>query len=307
MVDKLGDVSIEIESTLDTFPAGSDIQRNDRFSQARRDRDIANEDESLSLIETLLNRYQEQTSCLDDVRSDGEDEAPNDAVSVRGGDSSPPRDEERVSPVVHPPGANAGRFGLMSQTNRLYPFEDGAGLVARGVTTGIAAENLAGTEGGSFDALGLGAELDLIPWDAPILQPMRQQEEPTLGAEAGGQRGEPQKIVNPDTSATTKAPEVVPGRQEPVVSQPGSQIPGGSKPTVSIAVFDPIVISTANPVTRASCTTTTSVTSSMRTTPTTSPSLGDHTMGGSGSRRRRSVSLGEQDTPPTGQPCQEGR
>ena len=306
LVDKLGDVSIEIESTLDTFPAGSDIQRNDRFSQARRDRDIANEDESLSIIETLLNRYQEKTSRLDDVRSDGEDEAPNDAVSVRGG-SSPPRHEDRATPVVHPPEENAGRFGLMSQTNRLYPFGEETDLVARGVTTGLAAENLVDNEGGSFDALGLGAELDLIPWDAPILQPRRQQEEPTVAAEVEDRRGEPQKIVNLDAAATTEQPEVVPRQQEPVVRQPGSHFPGSNKPAVSITIFNPIVISTASPVTKASCTTTTTVTSSTRTTPTASLSLGDHTMGGSGSQRRRSVSLGEQDIPPTGQPCQESR
>ena len=35
MVDKLGDLSVEIKSTLDGFPAGSDMHRNDRFSQAR--------------------------------------------------------------------------------------------------------------------------------------------------------------------------------------------------------------------------------------------------------------------------------
>ena len=140
LVDKLGDVSVEIESTLDTFPAGSDIQRNDRFSQTRRERDLANEDEALSRIEILLSRYQEQTSRLDDVRSDGEDDAPNDAVSVRGGESTPPRDEEPIHPGVQPPGAAHGRYGLMSQTNHLYPFDDEAGLVARGVETRVVEE-----------------------------------------------------------------------------------------------------------------------------------------------------------------------
>ena len=113
LVDKLGDVSVDIESTLDGFPLGSDIQRNDRFSRERRDRDIANEDESLSRIESLLNRYQEQTSRLDDVRSDGEDDVPNDAVSVRG-DAIPPRDGDPVTTAAYPSEDEVGRFGLMS-------------------------------------------------------------------------------------------------------------------------------------------------------------------------------------------------
>ena len=85
MVDKLGDLSVEIESTLDGFPAGSGMHQNDQFSQARRDRDLANEDESLAMIETLLSRYQEQTNRLDDVRSDGEEEIQDDAVEVGSG------------------------------------------------------------------------------------------------------------------------------------------------------------------------------------------------------------------------------
>ena len=59
LVDRLGDVSVEIESTLDDFPVGSEVHRNDRFSQARRERDILNEDESLAKIEILLGRYQD--------------------------------------------------------------------------------------------------------------------------------------------------------------------------------------------------------------------------------------------------------
>ena len=104
-------------------------------------------------------------------------------------------------------------------------------------------------------------------------------------------------------SAPKQAPEVTLGLQ----GLAGARVLGGSKPTISLSVFDPVVMSSAAPVTSATCTTTTSVTFSTRTTPSASPSLGGHTMGGDGTGRRRSVSLGEQDAPSTGLPCPEER
>ena len=56
MVDKLGDVSLDIESTLDEFPAGADPRQNERFSSERRDRDVVNEEEQLTVLSTLVLR-----------------------------------------------------------------------------------------------------------------------------------------------------------------------------------------------------------------------------------------------------------
>ena len=62
LVERLGEASLDIESTLDTFPAGAPEHTNDRFNQDRRNRDIQHEDGQLRIIETLLTRFQDRTS-----------------------------------------------------------------------------------------------------------------------------------------------------------------------------------------------------------------------------------------------------
>ena len=85
LIEKLGEASLEVDATLDQFPAGSAEHANDRFNQERRERDLRCEDEQLVLIETLLSRYQEERVRLRDVHSDEEDGDVDDAVEVDGG------------------------------------------------------------------------------------------------------------------------------------------------------------------------------------------------------------------------------
>ena len=102
LVEKLGEASLEVDAVLDQFPAGSEEHRNGRFNQSRRERDIRCEDEQLMLIESLLNRYQEQRVRLRDVHSDSEDGGIDDAVEVSAGAS--------------------GGYGLLSRTETHYTF-----------------------------------------------------------------------------------------------------------------------------------------------------------------------------------------
>ena len=111
LMDKLGEASLDVESTLDEFPRGSNHHQQDRYNASRRTRDIENEEEQLRTIEILLLRYQEERVRLDDVLSDAEDEG-NDAVEVRDDQETP---AEPVAP-----------YGLMSQTNTHYQFNSPA-------------------------------------------------------------------------------------------------------------------------------------------------------------------------------------
>ena len=104
MVDKLGEVSLDIESTLDEFPAGADPRQNERFSTERRERDVANEEEQLTVLSTLVLRYQEQDARLQEMDSDG-DGPVDDAVDVA-----------TLDPTA---------YGIFSHTNTLYAFGDG--------------------------------------------------------------------------------------------------------------------------------------------------------------------------------------
>ena len=60
LMDKLGDASLDVESTLDEFPRGSQHHLQDRYNASRRTRDIQYEEEQLRTIEILLLRYQEE-------------------------------------------------------------------------------------------------------------------------------------------------------------------------------------------------------------------------------------------------------
>ena len=104
MVDKLGEVSLDIESTLDEFPAGADPRQNERFSSERRERDVANEEEQLTVLSTLVLRYQEQDARLQEMDSDG-DGPVDDAVDVA-----------TLDPAA---------YGIFSHTNTHYAFGDG--------------------------------------------------------------------------------------------------------------------------------------------------------------------------------------
>ena len=103
MLDNLAETSTDIEGTLDEFPAGAEQHSEDRYSKARRDRDLTNEEEQLLLIEALLSRYQEERDRLREVHSDDE-EPEDDAIDVG---------RDHVS-----------AFGLTSQTQTHYTFEE---------------------------------------------------------------------------------------------------------------------------------------------------------------------------------------
>ena len=102
LLEQLDDVSAEIEATLDEFPAGAEQHSNDRYGKARRDRDVANEEEHFVLVEALLKRHQEQQALLADVETD--QEIIDDAETVHGAFDAAP-------------------FGLTSNTMTHYTFE----------------------------------------------------------------------------------------------------------------------------------------------------------------------------------------
>ena len=103
LLDQLADASIEVEATLDDFPAGAPQHLNHRYNASRRTRDTANEEEQFLVIEALLTRYQEERVRLHDVDSDDEE----------------PRDD-----AVDAGRSGAEGFGLTSYTQTHYPFSD---------------------------------------------------------------------------------------------------------------------------------------------------------------------------------------
>ena len=103
LLDKLGDASVDIEAVLDEFPIRAQQHRNDRYNASRRTRDTAMEEEQFLVMESLVNRYQEQRSRLTDVESD-DGTILDDAVDV-----CPPTGDG---------------FGLLTHTRTHYPFTE---------------------------------------------------------------------------------------------------------------------------------------------------------------------------------------
>ena len=136
LVEKLGEVSLEIEATLDELPAGAQEHGNDRFNPDRRNRDITNEEEQLMTICALLSSYQEERTRLDEFRNESTDDVVDDAVNV--GDLEP------------------GGYGLMSQTRTHYAF-GGAGAGPAGTPMGEGNHTPIESPPGDF-GLGLGME-----------------------------------------------------------------------------------------------------------------------------------------------------
>ena len=139
LMDELGDASLDVESTLDEFPRGSQHHLQDRYNASRRTRDIQYEEEQLRTLETLLLRHQEERVRLDDVLS-GDEEEVNDAVEVGGGEG-----------IFS---GQAAPFGLMSQTHTHYQFDSPA---PAGFEVGPGAEVSTGGLGDHDLWLGLGA------------------------------------------------------------------------------------------------------------------------------------------------------
>ena len=107
LLERLEEVSLEIEAVLDNFPAKSDKHVNDRYNLDRRSRDTRNEEVQWLVIGTLLRRQQEHTVRQQDVGSDDEDGL-DDAVNVSG---------VRERPYV-----------ILSHTNTHYPLGNGPAL-----------------------------------------------------------------------------------------------------------------------------------------------------------------------------------
>ena len=133
LLDKLGDASVDIESVLDEFPLGAEQHKNDRYNASRRTRDTMMEEEQFLVIESLVNRYQDERVRLTDVESD-DGTILDDAVEVGIG-----------------PGDG---YGLLTHTQTYYPFsqhtpraQDSAPEVVRGdQDLGLGLGELSGTE-----------------------------------------------------------------------------------------------------------------------------------------------------------------
>ena len=139
MLDKLADVSVSIEEVLDDFPAGADQRQNDRYSQARRERDLMQEEEHYLLIERLLGRHQEHRLQLHDVESEAE-EILDDAEEVGPGPDQP--------------------YGLTSATQSHYMFSQFQQHQESGTGTAAPEDEVGDFQDASdldLQALGLGA------------------------------------------------------------------------------------------------------------------------------------------------------
>ena len=281
-MDKLGDASLEIESTLDTFPAGSDKHDNDRFSSARRQRDIMNEDEQLMLIETLLVRYQEERARLRELEEDDQS-VRDDAVDV--GQGLDAAGDDPVSPLAAP-----GRFGLQLDTHTHLQFGDLRSPPAEMNDGGAWATSDAGRSLEAWDALGLQEHIDGdLGGAAGLLE--RQIIPPQVTSAGNTERVEPQiKVSQAEVSVSLP----VSTREEPAVSTPVVTFRlegagGGGAITSASAI----------PVTKPSVSNSFTVTVSStntRTTPFQSPMISLASLEGRDkeSRRRRSVSEGEE-------------
>ena len=235
MLDKLADISVNIEEVLDDFPPGADQRNNDRYSRARRERDLTQEEEHYLLIERLLSRHQEHRSRLDDLESEAE-EVPDDAVEVVD-------DGEEVGL------GQDQQYGFTSATQSHYTFQQFQRQQDEAGTGAAAPENEEGDFQDAFDldmqALGLGLGLQNLEQAADRLaQQGRSVSPPRVDVEDGRQRIPPlsprvQILVTPPRPATTTARTPTPAGKLPSPSRtpPRQQKPAG--PEISVAVTIP--------------------------------------------------------------------
>ena len=302
MVDKLGDMSLDIESTLDEFPAGADPRQNERFSSERRERDVANEEEQLTVLSTLVLRYQEQNARLQEIDSD--DDGPvDDAVDV-----------STLDPAT---------YGIFSHTNTHYTFGDGPGPGA-GVQLDHQQDDDRVLERVDdppegldipMEGLGLGEGLDfnLIDSESILAGGARasqsEAEGPQPHEELGARPKDPRRVTLPPTTTaaqptltgtTPREPPKTSGAAVPVVQgedavSPPRVVPKTSEIVVSMATGSPIRCVT----TSGSATITTS---STKTTPSASASISSSafTIHGRGRDRLRSASEGDPLSNPLG-------
>ena len=222
LVERLGEASLEVDATLDQFPAGAAEHSNNRFNQERRERDIRCEDEQLMLIDTLLSRYQEERVRLRDVHSDEEDGGIDDAVEV-----------------------GPGGYGLTSQTETHYVFG------GRNQPEGFALDP--GQDAGVpllGDDLGLGLGAgDASVLDASLLAGLDGREgrtspevplpldppEEAAGEAVSPPRGaRPKVTVNPGGARTETQEDTTPRRQTPEDPIPKVPVSSVATPTTGI-------------------------------------------------------------------------
>ena len=274
LVEQLGEMSLEIECTLDEFPVGSTEHRNDRYNATKRTRDMQNEEEQRLVIETLLNCYQDERSRLDEVQSEAE-EPIDDTVEVDGG-----LDDQPETEIVRP----RAPYGLLSQTNTLYQF---GGTPGENVQPGVLLDLDNPPPATLDDGLGLGANLGLEELGADRI---------LTGFNTAGSRE--------DGDTRTKSPV------SPSVS-PRPAVKTSDRVTFS-PPSQPVRLSTPQPTTAANsfidagptrstaigCITTTSITT---TTTATTPSMIANLVtpqskgGGAATLRRRSSSEGDEE------------
>ena len=241
LMDELGDASLDVESTLDEFPRGSQHHLQDRYNASRRTRDIQYEEEQLRTLEILLLRYQEERVRLDDVLSHGDDEG-NDAVEVGGGEG------------IH--SGQAAPFGLMSQTHTHYQFNSPA---PAGFDVGPSAEVPAEGQGDQDLGFGLGAGMV----DPRLLQSLLNSPERNSPG-----RSPPRERRSSYQPTSFESPSHQSSSASPPRKMPEKQV---SEFTTTPSVQFPST--TAAGVTSLSCTTTTVTTTDTRTTPNVSATM----------------------------------
>ena len=300
LLERLEEISLEIEAVLDDFPAKSDKHVNDRYNLDRRSRDARNEEEQWLAIGTLLHRQQEHTVCLRDVGSEDEDGL-DDAVDVSG---------ERERP-----------YGILSHTNTHYPLGDAPALGTPLQPTG--ADGLEDSD--SQDWLGLGFGLGEEEAAARILEPIRtppppptvpQVSEPGVSPPSKAETPQDQngllredtprtvatatpmtritEMVGPTTLTegtqpiTSSRTRAVSFSQAPPLEVIISIVTTASKPTIVVSIPGPILHRSSPQLGASTTTVTTTLT---RTTPTmsdTSIRFSSPTLTPSNSRRRSS-------------------
>ena len=295
LLEQLDDVSAEIEATLDEFPAGAEQHSNDRYGKARRDRDVANEEEHFVMVEALLKRHQDQQALLADVEMD--QEVVDDAETVHGRFDTAPfgltsntmthYTFERFLDQAQAPPDNHGRADWEVEANDFVDttiaalgidLGAGAAAVVGGgevvVEPGPALETLPPADLEAEAAANVGGG-DVVVEHGPALETLPPMD---LGARPKVQASMSDvELVPPvgGATATTSSPAIVPAMDQPSlatklkeVQVTMAQIVGTEKPRVSVTTASSAPVYSQASVT--SCAASTMTTHTTTTTPTSS-------------------------------------
>ena len=281
---------------------------------ARRERDVANEEEQLTVLSTMVLRYQEQDARLQEMDSDG-DGPVDDAVDVA-----------TLDPIA---------YGIFSHTNTLYAFGDGprpgAGFPLDHQQQDARMNEQADSPPEGLDlplaALGLGEgiDFDLIESESILAGGGGMSQSDAGGQQPGEGFGarprEPRRVTLPPSTMaaqptlagiTPRDPPKTTGMTVPA-EHSGNHAQAANNPTSESAVSPPRVVpktsetavslGTGSPLRSVAMSgSATITTSSTKTTPSTSASLSSSafTIHGRSRDRLRSVSEGDPSSNPLG-------